>query len=243
MQAAAGLLYLQQQQQQQGGEGGAAGLRYLQQHQEDGAAAGLVFLQQQEREGEAGGSSCCIREECLFQRADRLVTASMAAVTAAFAELERSVHATLDAQQGPAARPAADWQVLHGAMSRLLGMGRLRRVFTRQQLTGMPEQQAALAAGAAAPDDQQPTAAEGGSVAAGAPLLPPAPAAAPVSGEVAVSQARQAVGFTLLLPPNATLHGALQAARQCSQSMHSRSLIQVCLSRGGMFQPQPICGA
>jgi hypothetical protein len=116
-------------------------------------------------------------------------------------------------------------------------------VFTRQQLTGMPEQQAALAAGAAAPDDQQPTAAEGGSVAAGAPLLPPAPAAAPVSAEVAVSQARQAVGFTLLLPPNATLHGALQAARQCSQSMHSRSLIQVCLSRGGMFQPQPICSA
>ena len=129
----------------------------------------------------------------------------MATVTAAFAELERSVHATLDAQQGPAARPAADWQVLHGAMSRLLGMGRLRRVFTRQQLAGTPEQQAALAGGAAvAQDGQQSTVAAGGSVAAGAPLTPPGPAAAPVSAEVAVSQARQAVGFTLLLPPNAT---------------------------------------
>lgn len=50
-------------------------------------------------------------EEGLFQRADRLVTASLAEVAEAFAALDRSVHATLDAQQGPAAPPVDDQQV------------------------------------------------------------------------------------------------------------------------------------
>lgn len=50
-------------------------------------------------------------EEGLFQRADRLVTLSLAEVAEAFAALDRSVHATLDAQQGPAAPPVDDQQV------------------------------------------------------------------------------------------------------------------------------------
>lgn len=146
-----------------------------------------------------------VLEDSLFQRADRMVGASMAAVAAAVQQLEHSVHATLDAQQGPAAAPAADWQVLQGALTRVLGLHHVRRVFSRLQLAQAGE--AAAAEGAAGQ--------EAGAAAVAHPTA------------ASVDAARQAVGYTQLLPANATVHSALLAARRSARSMRGRRLIQV----------------
>ncbi|PRW56115.1 Nuclear control of ATPase [Chlorella sorokiniana] len=161
-------------------------------------------------------------EEGLFQRADRLVTASLAEVAEAFAALDRSVHATLDAQQGPAAPPVDDQQVLQGALSRVLGLHHLRRIFSRLQLHEQPPPAAGGPAAAAA----------AAGAAAGAPLAggaagAPAPVGGLVTAAAALAQARRAVGLTQLLPANATVHTALQAAQRTVASMRGRRLVKV----------------
>lgn len=107
VQGAAALLYLQQQAAAapRAGAGAAAG-----------AAAPAVVAVAAPGGGVGHAASAAdiaaaaAADEGLFQRADRLVTASLAEVADAFAALDRSVHATLDAQQGPAAPPVDDQQ-------------------------------------------------------------------------------------------------------------------------------------
>lgn len=204
MQAAGARLYLQQQR----GAGGsvpalaaAGGVGHAVGHA--ASAAEIAAAAAGEGEGREG----------LFQRADRLITASLAGVAGAFQQLDRSVHDTLDAQQGPAAPPVADQQVLQGALSRVLGLHHLRRVFSRLQLHEAPAA-AAAAAPAVAAAVPPPVAAEA------------VPRAALTSTQ-ALSQARRAVGFAQLLPANATVHGALEAARRTAWSARGRHLIQV----------------
>lgn len=203
----------------------AGALLYLQQQQPPGPAATALAAAAAPAPAPGGGvghaasaaeiAAAGAEEEGLFQRADRLVTASLAGVTTAFAQLDASVHSTLDAQQGPAAPPAADQQVLQGALSRVLGLSHLRRVFSRLQLGGRDQAAAADAAAAAPP-----------------PPLPAAPVAlaargAPLTAAQALGEARRAVGFAQLLPGNASVHSALEAARRAGCSPHSRRLIEV----------------
>lgn len=158
--------------------------------------------------------------EGLFQRADRLVSASLVGVSAAFRQLEASVHATLDAQQGPAPPPAQDWQVLQGALTRVLGLSHLRRVFSRLQL----QQAAGGRAGEAAP----PVAPAAAGAAGQAPLAAGAAGAgAPASGAEALAEARRAVGYAAVLPANASVHSVLQAAQRSARAMRAKRIIQV----------------
>ena len=131
-------------------------------------------------------------------------------------------------------------QVLQGALSRVLGLHHLRRVFSRLQLreqplaaAGGPPAPAAAAAAAAA--------AEAPPAADAAPVAPPAGGL--VTAAAALAQARRAVGLTQLLPANATVHTALAAARRTVASMSGRRLVKVrppglrglgCLWRAGL---------
>ncbi|PSC72602.1 Nuclear control of ATPase [Micractinium conductrix] len=217
VQAAAALLYLQAPPPRAAAAGGGAR-----------AQGGDAALGHAASAGEIAGAAAAAaaaggeEEEGLFQRTDRLVGASMAAVAAAFRQLDQSVHATLDAQQGPAAPPAADWQVLQAGLSRVLGLHHLRRVFSRLQL----QQAGAAAAGAAGE-----AAAAGGGAEAPPPVLllppPPPPPLVPVSTAAALGAARRSVGYTTLLPANATVHSTLQAARRCTRAQRGRRLIEV----------------
>lgn len=109
VQGAAALLYLQQQATVVPRAGAGAGTAA-------GAAAPAVVAVAAPGGGVGHAASAAdiaaaaAADEGLFQRADRLVTASLAEVADAFAALDRSVHATLDAQQGPAAPPVDDQQ-------------------------------------------------------------------------------------------------------------------------------------
>lgn len=216
VQASAALLYLQQPAAPAGGPhaGSAADVDITAAGPASAAAA---------RQGQ---------EESLFQRADRLVAASLAGVAAAFRQLEASVHATLDAQQGPAPPPAQDRLVLQGALTRVLGLGHLRRVFSRLQLQqagggggGAP----GVAAEAVLLGDPAAAAAAGQAqldAAAGS-------AAAPLSVAAALAEARAAVGCTLVLPADASVHSALVAAQRSARAMRARRIVQVCqLARG-----------
>ena len=176
------------------------------------ASAGLLYLQQQQQQQQQqqGEEFEGEGEEGLFQRAARLVAASLQGVTDAFQQLERSVRDVLEAQQAQRAPPGADWQVLQGALSRVLGLHHLRRMWSRQQQQQLLQSGAAGAAAVVA----------GGEVPA-VPALPPAGVAAQLA------QARRAVGLTLLLPADTSVHSALVAAHRCAASMRGRRLIQV----------------
>lgn len=195
------------------------------------SAAGLLYLK-----GHVAASAGALPpdEENLFHRADRMVTASLSAVASAFAQLERSVHNTLDGQQGPAAPPAQDWQVLQGALSRVLGMHHLRNVLSRLQLA--QEQQPALEGGPelAATTDAEAADAAGEITAVEAVAADTAPDGAASSASTAVAaldRARRAVGVTAALPANVTVHSMLEHAHRTARSMgRARRLIEVRLA-------------
>lgn len=230
VQACAALLYLQQQAAAaaEGTAAGAAAQGLLLDAQDAAGAAGLSAAGPAGAAGSMGAhgpgaAAAGEEEESLFQRADRLVTASLAGVSAAFRQLEASVHATLDAQQGPAAPPAQDRAVLQGALTRVLGLGHLRRVFSRLQLQQGGGGGGAAGAGGAV---VAPGAAAAAAGAAGGQASEPEAAVGPLSGVSALAEARRTVGCTPLLV-NASVHSALQAAQRSARSMRARRIIQV----------------
>ncbi len=244
VQACAALLYLQQQAAAavEGTAAGAAAQGLLLDAQDAAGAAGLSAAGPAGAAGSMGAhgpgaAAAGEEEESLFQRADRLVTASLAGVSAAFRQLEASVHATLDAQQGPAAPPAQDRAVLQGALTRVLGLGHLRRVFSRLQL-----QQGGGGGGAAGAGGA--VVAPGAAGAADGQASEPGAAVGPLSGVSALAEARRTVGCTPLLV-NASVHSALQASQRSARSMRARRIIQVRQLAPLQSQSQTcsLCGA
>ncbi|KAL4457516.1 hypothetical protein ABPG75_012381 [Micractinium tetrahymenae] len=234
VQASAALLYLQQQQQQPAAAAAAGAAPASppggQPRIAHAASAGeIAEAGPAGPAGAAGAAGAGEEEEGLFQRADRLVAASLAGVSAALRQLDASVHATLDAQQGPAPPPAQDWQVLQGALTRVLGLTHLRRVFSRVQLqqAGGGGGDGAAEAGGAAAGPGGPSAAAAAAAGQALPAAAAGPAGAPLPAAAALAEARQAVGDTLLLPANASVHSALQSAQRSARSMRAKRIIQV----------------
>jgi hypothetical protein len=196
VQAAAALLYLKEPTPGAAGEGGGAG----------GSSAAMA--------GEALAAG-----ERLFWRADAAAAAAAAAVAAAFQGLERAAAATLAGQAGPAAAPAQDWQVLQGALSRVLGMHHVRRVLSRLQLVHAQQaEQVEQAQQAGAPQPAQPPPGGGQGAAGGG---------GGGGAAHAVVGAQRAMGVELALGPNLSVHSALEQAQRAVRGARGRRLIQV----------------
>lgn len=184
----------------------AGALLYLQRPL-PGSAVGSDATDQAGSASSLGASS----EDALFSRADGAVRSSMDLVAGAVSSLQRSVHTTLDSQQGPQATAVNDRPMLAQALNRVLGVSRLRRVWTPTPTEG------AAASAAAGPN--------GATVTLNASDLSYQQLqGSPISASLA--SAAQVLQYTPLIAAEATVHTSLAEARRSAVLLqHGRRLV------------------